>query len=246
MRDADQLLVFDWWRIGAAVSFMKINVSIYPCTLITSYCKLPFALRQIPLMKTIVKSNCNGIQSLLHILALTKLTVWLRVPDWEDRERVITWEGMIYAWIVWWHVYFSDHHISKSHEYDGVCCLCVVCMCAWIMSKMGVCGSSLSRPRQLIDSFMPLCTKMSLSRARWEGRTSQTSIHSLSPQTNVSPFSINCALWVYSAQPQEHSDRAPHSSTASKCKSVTFIFSIDISESLVPCIMFFKLWNWKK
>ncbi len=122
---------------------------------------------------------------------------WLNwLPDWEyqteKREREShNMEGMIHAWISVMACFFQWPPYLKEPWIWWHVCLCVVGMCAWIMSKMGVCGSSLSRPRQLTDSFMPLCTKMSLSRARWGGRTSQTYIHSLLPQTNVSPFSFN-------------------------------------------------------
>lgn len=85
-------------------------------------------------------------------------TDWIAILTEESQ----TWEETIHAWIAWWHVYFSDHHDTSSHEYDAVCAF-VYSMCLWIMSKMGVCGSSLSRPCQLTDSFMPLCTKLSLS-----------------------------------------------------------------------------------
>lgn len=70
MSDIDQLARLCLMTNGAAVSFMTIN---YPYTLTTSYCNLPFAQQPIPLKKPIVRSN--GSQSLLHIAALTELTI---------------------------------------------------------------------------------------------------------------------------------------------------------------------------
>lgn len=141
---------------GAALYFIKINESIFPLTLITSYSKLPFALRQIPLMKTTVRCDAIGIQSLLPILALTYRLHWL--SDWEgqtakkresNRGGDDTSSDRVMACLARWPPY------HKLPCWRARLCLCVYEheSCLWDGSLEAFSLQTVST-----DSYMPLCT----------------------------------------------------------------------------------------
>lgn len=64
----------------------------------------------------------------------------------KPRRRVKTSRGVMHAWLVW--CLFQHPKNIKCCEYDCACvCVCVrACVYVWSRSKIGVCGSSPSRP----------------------------------------------------------------------------------------------------
>lgn len=108
-------------------------------------------------------------------------------------------------------------------------------MCVWTMSKMGACGSSLSRPCQLTHYFMPFCSKMSLRRPCWGGGTSNIYIHSHIPQAFFIQLAVQGLFtpWAFWQSPLLF-----HSS---KSKSDTFIFIWTFQKVLISCVLWFEI-----
>lgn len=121
-------------------------------------------------------------------------------------------------------------------------------MCAWTVSKTGVCGSSLSRRCQLTDSFMPPCAKTSLSRACWGVREDEPHLYSFTFTANNSlpaPFSVIQLIVLYGSiqlHPTGILTQLPHSSTRKGSIKVSHSFSAwHFQRVLISCVLRFEI-----